>query len=152
LKDRRTRVVEASDAVLDALSPARTPSGIVALAPRPAVAREALVTPAPALVMVAVDIQDPGNVGAMVRAADPAGATRAIATMESADPLGWKALRGSMGSALRLPVWPRAAWPEVQAFLNQHTLRVVAAAPGARESLYDIDWSLPTAVLLGTEG
>ena len=53
---------------------------------------------------IAVDVQDPGNVGAIVRVAEAAGATGVVAAGASADPFGWKALRGSMGSALRLPI------------------------------------------------
>ena len=49
-------------------------------------------------------MQDPGNVGAIVRVAEAAGATGVVAAGASADPFGWKALRGSMGSALRLPI------------------------------------------------
>ena len=55
------------------------------------------------LVVVAVDVQDPGNLGALVRVAEAAGATGVVIAGASADPFGWKALRGSMGSALRLP-------------------------------------------------
>ena len=50
------------------------------------------------------DVQDPGNVGAIVRVAEAGGATGVVAAGACADPFGWKALRGSMGSALRLPI------------------------------------------------
>ena len=49
-------------------------------------------------------MQDPGNVGGIMRTAEAAGATAFIASAATADPFGWKALRGSMGSALRLPI------------------------------------------------
>ena len=63
----------------------------------------------PALVLAAVDVQDPGNVGAIVRAADAAGASAVVFCGASADPFGWKALRGSMGSAFRVPLVRRVA-------------------------------------------
>ena len=56
------------------------------------------------LVVVAVDVQDPGNMGALMRSAEAGGATGLVATTKSADPFGWKALRGAMGSAFRLPI------------------------------------------------
>jgi RNA methyltransferase, TrmH family len=93
------RVVGAPARVFAAMSPVRTPSGIVALATHPRVTDAALVTPAPALVLVGVDIQDPGNVGAIVRAAEAAWATGVVFVGASADPFGWKALRGAMGAA-----------------------------------------------------
>ena len=55
------------------------------------------------LVVVADAIQNPGNLGGLLRTAEAAGATGAYLTEGSADPLSWKALRGSMGSAFRLP-------------------------------------------------
>ena len=56
------------------------------------------------LVAIAVDVQDPGNLGAIVRVAEAAGGTGVVAAGASANPFGWKALRGSMGSGLRLPM------------------------------------------------
>ena len=95
-------VVTVSDQVIDALSPTRSPSGVVALAQRPRIDPLAAGR-RPPLVIVAVDVQDPGNMGAVVRSAEAGGATGVIATSGSADPFGWKALRGAMGSAFRLP-------------------------------------------------
>ncbi len=57
-----------------------------------------------ALLVGAVDIQDPGNLGAVVRAAEAGGASGVVTTPGGADPFGWKAVRGSMGSVFRLPV------------------------------------------------
>ena len=89
---------------MDAVSPVKTPSGVVALAQRPQ-SRTGRCMPGPrALVVAAVDVQDPGNLGAIIRVAEAAGATGFAAAGGSANPFGWKALRGSMGSALRLPI------------------------------------------------
>ena len=94
-----TQIVTAQ--VMDALSPTRTPAGVVALADRPASREEDLFGgPAP-LVIIAVDVQDPGNLGAILRTAEAAGASGVMATTGGADPMGWKAVRGSMGSVLR---------------------------------------------------
>jgi RNA methyltransferase, TrmH family len=58
----------------------------------------------PPLILLLAEVQDPGNVGAIIRAAEACGATGVVAGDATADPLGWKALRGSMGSTFRLPV------------------------------------------------
>ena len=75
-------------------------------APAPAVWRSSC-TAATALLVGAVDIQDPGNLGAIVRAAEAGGASGVLTTPGGADPFGWKAVRGAMGSAFRLPGRPR---------------------------------------------
>lgn len=152
LATQGTNVLSAPATVMDALSPVRTPSGVIALAQRPSSDRRALVVPPPALVLAAVDVQDPGNVGAIVRSADAAGATGVVTTAACADPFGWKALRGAMGSTFRLPIWSRVNGPELVAFLRSERLRVVAAVPRAQTSLFAVDFRQPTAVLIGSEG
>ena len=98
------QIVEVSGTVLNALSPVNSPTGVVASARRPAVSGDAILDPAPALVLAATGLQDPGNAGALIRSAAAAGATGVVLNESSADPWGWKALRASMGSAFHLPV------------------------------------------------
>ena len=88
--------------LLASLSEVETSQGLVALARRPAFDEAQLYRATP-LVVVADAIQNPGNLGGLLRTAEAAGATGAYLTGSSADPLSWKALRGSMGSAFRLP-------------------------------------------------
>ena len=104
------------------------------------------------LVVVAIDVQDPGNVGAIVRAAEAAGATGVVAAGASADPFGWKALRGSMGSALRLPVAAEVDADTVVEEARRRGCRIVATVPRDGTQLFDVDLSGPVALLVGGEG
>jgi TrmH family RNA methyltransferase len=145
-------VIAVSKTVMAAISPVRTPSGIVALADhRPAPLDAAFGSP-PQLVLILARLQDPGNVGAIIRAADAAGATGVISCAETADPFGWKALRGAMGSTFRLPVVARETEAAAIAAARARGLRVVAATPRDGRSIYDVDLRGPLAVLLGGEG
>jgi TrmH family RNA methyltransferase len=151
LLDAQVDVVSATAPVMAALSPVRSSSPIVALADRPSAALPQLLSgPAP-LIVVAIDIQDPGNLGAIVRVAEAAGASGVIAAGASADPFGWKALRGSMGSALRLPVVVTDTTTAVSE-LRRRGCRIVAAAPRDGRSLFDVDFTSAVAVLIGGEG
>src|SRR5207237_9700502 len=125
--------------VIDAISPVRSSSPIVALACRPSTDEARLYRSAAPLVIVAVDVQDPGNVGAIVRVAEAAGATGVVAAGASADPFGWKALRGSMGSALRVPIAGGDSRAAVDAG-RQHRLRHVATGrrPGGAVSAAEL--------------
>jgi RNA methyltransferase, TrmH family len=136
--------------VMAALSPVRSPSRIVALADRPVRYDRVFASPAP-LVVVALDVQDPGNVGAIVRVAEAAGATGAMVAGTSADPFGWKAIRGSMGSALRLPLIVERTrnWTSE---VRQRGCRIVATVPRGGRTLYDADLRGPLAILIGGEG
>jgi TrmH family RNA methyltransferase len=143
-------VVEVTAPVLAALSPVRSPSPVVALADRPAHSQAALAS-ATALVVVAVDIQDPGNVGAIIRVAEAGGAAGVIVAGASADPFGWKALRGAMGSAFRLPIAIHKG-DDLIADLRSARRRIVATAPRDGRPIFDVDLTDAAALLIGGEG
>jgi tRNA G18 (ribose-2'-O)-methylase SpoU len=103
------------------------------------------------LAVIAHEIQDPGNVGGMIRTAEAAGATAFIACSGTADPLGWKALRGSMGSALRLPL-ARAEIAEALRECRKAGVVTTALVPRGGTPFFRIDFRKPTALLLGGEG
>jgi RNA methyltransferase, TrmH family len=148
-------IVAASAPVMDALSPVRSSSAIVAVAERPAGAADALDAAdraGRALVVVASGVQDPGNLGAIVRVAEAGGASAVIAAGGSADPFGWKALRGSMGSALRLPIRSVTDTTSALTDLRRRGYRIVAAVPRGGRSMFDADFRGATAVLIGGEG
>jgi len=152
LKQSGVDIVMAADKVMDVLSPVRSSSTIVALAERPHVSIDAMYSGGRALVVIAGGVQDPGNVGAIVRVAEAAGATGVIMTAGSADPFGWKALRGAMGSSLRLAV---ATVSDVQAAVadaRRHGCRIVATTPRSGRPFFEVDLRPATAVLIGGEG
>jgi TrmH family RNA methyltransferase len=144
-------VHEATASVLDAASPVRTSSGIAALAEWTPAPLAATFTPAPALVLGLVDVQDPGNLGAIVRSADALGATGVAALDRSAHPGGWKALRGAMGSTFRLPV-ARADHAGAVRDARAAGLRVAVTTLDEALPLDRADLTRPTLVLLGNEG
>ena len=145
-------VITVSASVMNAVSPVKTPSGIVALAEHPVARTDRLYSGADALIVCAIDVQDPGNLGAIVRVAEAAGATGCVAAGGSANPFGWKALRGSMGSALRLPVASAMSADEALADARRHGLRVIAAVPRDGASLFDVDFTGKIQLLIGGEG
>lgn len=136
---------------LEAMSPVRTPAGAVGIARRtlPSLA-DALASNNP-LIVVAHDVQDPGNVGGIMRTAEAAGATAFITTAATADPLGWKALRGSMGSALRLPI-ARGDTEEVLRALRGAAIQTIALVPRTGQPLFDVNFRTPSAIIVGSEG
>jgi TrmH family RNA methyltransferase len=152
LNDASVDLVDAPAQVMAALSPVQSPSAIVALAERPRHAiDEVFAGPAP-LVVIAVGVQDPGNVGAIIRVAEAGGATGVLTTGASASPFGWKALRGSMGSALRLPVLDAVSPEQAVAEARRRGCRVLAMAPRGGTSVFDAAVAGPLAVLIGGEG
>lgn len=146
------RTILVTDPVLDAISPVRHPSGVVALARRPTASIAEVLAPTPQRVVVLVGVQDPGNVGAIVRAAEACGATGVIATAGTADPFGWKAMRGGMGSTFRMPVTSGAGLEPVRQVLRTSGVPVVATVPREGTPLPSADLRGPFALMLGAEG
>jgi TrmH family RNA methyltransferase len=148
-------VVVAPDAVFAAMSPVRTPSGIAAIIHHDPARAEDVCRQRDGFVVAAVDLQDPGNIGALVRVAEAGGATGAIvgsASGRAASPFSWKALRGSMGSALRLPI---AAGLEAGAALDcvkAAGMKSVAAVARAGRDPDHVTWTGAVCLVLGGEG
>ena len=145
------QIIPVSPIVMDALSPVSSPSGMVALATvTPGRIDDIADLPRPILVGLH-GVQDPGNVGAVIRAVEAGGAS-GIITVGGADPYGWKALRGSMGSIFRIPVAssldPRAIGREA----ISRGWRVIATVPRGGTCLTEIDLREPCLLWIGSEG
>lgn len=147
------RVVTVTGSVMDALSPVKQPSGVVAIGSlAPASLEHALAAGALPLVLVLDAVQDPGNVGAIIRAAEACGASAVIAGPGTADPFGWKALRGSMGSAFRLPIATVEELAPALAAVRAAKLRVFATVPRGGTPLRRANLAQPAAIVVGGEG
>lgn len=145
-------VINVVDEVFAAISPVRTPSGIIAIAGRTPVDPSAIWNMRNGFTLVAVDVQDPGNVGAIVRTAEAGGVTGVVVSGASANPFSWKALRGSMGSALRLPVATEPGVSAIATCVRAGGTRTVASVPRDGRGPDEIDWTGSVALFLGGEG
>ena len=159
--EHRTQLYLATDDVLESASPVKTPGGIIAVAQvalantRDAFGQNEPAGSAyrPAMAVALVDVQDPGNAGAVVRALEAAGGTGVVACDGTADLRGWKALRASMGSAFRVPI-AEATIDRLFSDAKTAGVRVVASTLDTAGSadMRDIRWSEPFVLLVGNEG
>ena len=110
---------------------------------------------------VMAGVQDPGNVGTIVRSAEAFGASGVVATRGTADPWSPKALRASAGSALRLPLLRGIAGPVLLAQMRMAGVRILATgaaagdAAGAKDANVEgamADMRGPCAIFIGNEG
>ncbi len=90
--------------------------------------------------------------GAIIRFAEAAGASGVVIAGDTADPFGWKALRGSMGSALRLPICASLLLEDAIDDARKRGARVVATVPRGGTSIFDAPLAGPLALLIGSEG
>ena len=152
LRDQHVDVVTVGDNAFAAMSPVRAPSGIAAIARRAAVTSATICSEPDAFVVAAVDVQDPGNLGALIRSAEAGGATGVIVCGDSASPFSWKSVRGSMGSLLRLPVTTEANAGAVMETMRAASGRIVATAPRDGKAPEEVNWRGRVLLMLGGEG
>ncbi|HEX7295094.1 MAG TPA: RNA methyltransferase [Pyrinomonadaceae bacterium] len=146
------RAASVSERLLESISFTKTPQGIVALAKRPD-SNETVLSKLPKrpLVVVMHHINNPVNVGAIIRTAEAAGAAGAVATLNTSDPFSPKSLRGAMGSAFRLPIWVGPTYESVISWCKEKQIESVCADADSEVSFTDIDWTPSRALVVGPE-
>jgi TrmH family RNA methyltransferase len=152
LANNSARVAIVSEKLLESVSYTKTPQGIIVLAGRPQTTQEHFAaSQQDALVVVMHRLNNPVNVGSILRTAEAAGATGVIATQNTADPFSPKALRGAMGSAFRLPVWFGASYSEAISWCATRSIQTICADVHAATNYEEVDWVKPSALILGPE-
>ena len=164
----RSRVLRTTDKIFEALCGTESPQGVAALFRQPVWAFEDILGRAAAeqddesrtespLVLVMAGVQDPGNVGTILRSAEAFGATGVIATRGTADPWSPKAVRASAGSALRVPLLRGMSIPIVLTQFRVSKIKIVATAAGDPKAgehgaRKQTDLREPVAIFIGNEG
>ena len=139
------RVYLLADQLFDEIAQVETPGGIVAIVDIPRVE-----TRSPDDFRVVLDgVQDPGNVGGLLRTAAAAGATSAYLAKGCADAWSPKSLRGGMGAQFLLPLRERV---DLSTALAGFKGSVIATSPRAKKSIFELDLTGPVAMIFGSEG
>lgn len=132
-------------AVMAAASDTQTPPGVLAVVPQPIWT----LPIAPTLLLLLDRVQNPGNLGTMLRTAAAAGVEAVLLSPECVDAYNPKTVRGGMGAQLRLPIL-RLNWAEIAA--ATHDLAVwVAAVDDPATPYTQINWSEPSVLIIGGE-
>lgn len=147
---------EVSPNILDSLSDTKTSQGVILIARKPTDGKNAIETNLKQnkrvpLVAVLHRINNPSNLGAILRTAEAADVCGVVTTKNSADAFSPKSLRGAMGAAFRLPVWTDADFAEVLDWARRRNLISVAADVKAEKSYAEIDWKQPRLLIFGSE-
>ncbi|MCB8982301.1 MAG: RNA methyltransferase [Ardenticatenaceae bacterium] len=133
-----------SQEVMAAMSDTETPAGVLAVVgiePRPLPAR-------PSLLLILDGVQNPGNLGTMLRTAAAAGVDGVLLGPGCVDPYNPKVLRGSMGAHLRLPIHA-LTWAEIGPLMAGLTVWLADVAGGV--SYTAVSWQSPAALIIGSE-
>jgi len=150
-REQGVKLVAAAPHVIAACSQVETPQGMVAVVDRPRAPLAGVLAAADLCLVVADRIQDPGNLGTIIRVADAAGATGVVTTPGTVDPYNPKALRATMGSLFHLPVVTAEA-AEMLAACTTRGVRILVADQAGTTDYGDADYRAPLAIVLGNEG
>lgn len=142
-------LVEVGERVLRKVSDLPSARGVAALAERPVFSLEAL---APGLALLLDGVQDPANVGAMVRSAEAFGAGAVLLTAGSAGPFAPRALRASAGSALRVPIVPDLSPGATLAWIRARNAVLAGAEAHGGEPPASLSGRRPLVLAIGSEG
>lgn len=147
------RVHEVTERAAKALSETVTPSGLVAVCRTPSIELDIVLSGSPELVVIAVDLSEPGNAGTLIRLGDAMGAAAVIFAGHSVDPYNSKCLRASAGSIFDVPVLTAADTAALITQVRESGVQILAATLDGDMSLDDSDdlLKLPTAWVFGSE-
>lgn len=131
---------------MEKLSTLETPAGIIGVFPR----RE-LVFPSGDILVLVDGVQDPGNLGTIIRIADAVNASGVIVLKGSVDPYNHKVVRGSMGSIFHIPV---VKIDNIEDLLSKTEKKyyIVGTSSHSGEPFYNFEWRMPIAIIFGSEG
>jgi RNA methyltransferase, TrmH family len=145
------RLAVVPDRLFDAIAATEASQGVMALVRPPAWTPEQVFGKLP-LVIVLDGIQDPGNAGAILRAAEAFGASGLIFAKGTVSAYNPKAVRASAGSVFRVPLLQGLAAEEIQAGFQRRNLTVYASAPNQGQAVHRTDLARACAVIIGSEG
>jgi len=146
-----TDLIQVSRPVLEKIAETKTPQGMLAVAEKGERRPEAL--PEDCLLLVLDRLQDPGNVGTLIRTADAAGFDGVVIGDGSADLYNSKTLRSTMGSLFHLPIWQENI-PEFirRSKQQQPQLRIIGTSLQESRPYTDVSYTGATALVIGNEG
>ncbi len=127
-----------------------SPQGILMAVQKPPAARKQIEKLAEGVVVYLHQISNPSNLGALFRTAEAAGCSGVAISSRSADAYSPKAVRASMGSVFRLPIWENAPEEEFLRLMKGNGFRMTVADITGK-AYYDVDWSMPRVVIFGSE-
>ena len=140
------------DKLFASVVPSETPQGVAALVRyRQSSLEELLAKLATGPLVVVAGLQDPGNLGTILRSAEAFGAAGVVLGEGTVSPFNAKVVRGSAGSLFRLPV-VRVNLAEVLAQLRERSVRLAATSSHKGVPIPEADLAGPLAVLIGGEG
>jgi len=147
----KTRLVEITPSLLKRITLTETPQGVAGVVACPSVSRDDILQASPSGWVVLDSLQDPGNLGTIIRTAAGAGFPAVICTPGTVNPFNPKVLRSSAGGVFHLKIWKTDSPGEVVKELKKQGVMIVSLELSGEKAYYQVDFTGPTAILVGNE-
>ena len=153
LEKAGARIEQVSSRVMEKIADTKTPQGVVSVVHHIDVELEEVVASDPKMVVLLDRIQDPGNAGTIIRAADAAGADAVIFSTGSVDPYNSKVVRSTAGSLLNVPICLGADLKQATSLLQSEGIQVLSTSAKGESlpNLAEGALSAPSAWIFGNE-
>jgi len=150
LSKHATRIFEVTEPVFHKLAETETPQGIIAVATCSPLSLNQLRVKSNAVLVVSDGIQDPGNLGTIIRTADASGADAVIILPGTCDVFMQKTIRTTAGSLFNVPI-AYASVDELVDWLRAHKINLAVTSADAEQSLFEVRLDRPVALVFGNE-
>ena len=157
IEEKGIEIMEVAKGIFPSVAETKTSQGIVLICLRPLANRTSFeaslghYSSAIPLLIVLAEVNNPSNLGAIVRTAEAAGARGVVITNNSADMFSPKSLRASMGSLFRMPIWEKAPIEEIIGWGKAREYAVSAATGDGQDIYFETDWTKPRMLIFGSE-
>lgn len=155
--ESQNAAVIVANRIFSSVAETNTPQGIVLIAQKPLTTEENFdyrlkrANRRNLPVVFLSEINNPSNLGAILRMAEAAGAAGVIVSTKSSDAFSPKATRAALGANLRLPIWENAEFEAALNWAQEKKAITTAADIGAEKKYTEIDWTAPRLVIFGSE-
>lgn len=148
--DRDTEMIETTERIISELSDTEHPQGIIAVATYETFELSSIRSGKDSIFVVCDGIQDPGNLGTIIRTSDAAGADAVIILPGTCDPFMQKVIRASAGSIFNIPVI-FSEKDNLKKWIRKRDIRLIVTAPGSSSTIYDLNLNGSIAFAFGNE-
>lgn len=157
IRSKNIEVSEVSGKIFKSIADTKASQGIVLIAQTPKIGKEEIElnlvkneSQLPLLILLH-KINNPANLGAILRTSEAVGVNGVILTENSTSPFSPKALRSAMGASFRLPIWKNAEFSKVLDWTKKYNIKSVCADINADKNYNDLDFKMPCLLVFGSE-
>lgn len=147
---------EIPERIFNSLSDTKNPQGLILIGEKPPTGFEKINIKTSAFqkfpfVVMLHEINNPNNLGAILRTCEAVGVSNVIISKNSTDIFSQKALRSAMGASFRVNFWTDAGFENVLSWAKENNLTTVCADINSEKNLWEIDWKKPRLIIFGSE-